>query len=341
MRYLALALLILVTMSSVLQARPVVMLTGYWAPTSEMLARFSTDPDLNPDGWIGENWEGFGYDVHAFFPAFNKQTREFEVDYQATWEDFWARTDEYHPEIIISFGAMTEGDDWVIEDDAFNWDSWIADDSYPYYPTPNPPDSTMAAGAARFSTLPMEAIRDAVTDATTFRVSINEAGNPGFFLCNYIAYLGMWYQAIHSRPGDEFHCDAAGFVHVDAEVRLDQAVLAAEATLRTTLLAFADITAADGPVVAAVPQLSIYPNPFNPQTTVSFTMPEAGHARLQVVDLRGRLVASLLDGDLAAGRHAVVWDGRNDGGRGMPSGVYFARLSVGSDESLTRMSLVR
>ena len=87
---------ILIIFFSLLEARPVVMLTGYWSPTSEMIYRFSPDPILNPDGWIGENWEHRGYDVYAFFPAFDVYTREFEVDYQATWNDFWARAEEFH-----------------------------------------------------------------------------------------------------------------------------------------------------------------------------------------------------------------------------------------------------
>ena len=105
-----------------LESRPVVMLTGYWPPTNEMIYRFSNDPVLNPDGWIGENWENRGYDVYAFFPAFDVYTREFEVDYQATWNDFWLRVEEYHPNIIISFGAG-EGP-WEIETRSINLINW-------------------------------------------------------------------------------------------------------------------------------------------------------------------------------------------------------------------------
>ena len=47
---------------------PNVMITGYWPPTNEMLRRFSPDPVQNPDGWIGGNWEGRGFNVYAFFP---------------------------------------------------------------------------------------------------------------------------------------------------------------------------------------------------------------------------------------------------------------------------------
>ena len=47
-----------------------IMLTGYWPPSNEMLRKFSTDPNQNPGGWQGENWEGRGYNIYAYFPEF-------------------------------------------------------------------------------------------------------------------------------------------------------------------------------------------------------------------------------------------------------------------------------
>ena len=244
-------ILFLIILFNFLEARPVVMLTGYWSPTSEMIYRFSPDPILNPDGWIGENWEHRGYDVYAFFPAFDVYTREFEVDYQATWNDFWARTEEYHPEIIISFGA---GDGpWEIETRAINRDEWEPDEIPPYYPTPNPPDSTMEADGARYATLPLEYIRDAVSEQTNLYTWIDYNDDPGDFLCNFIAYLGMWYQNMHAPEDDEYYCRAAGFIHVDDLIDIDEATLAAEVTLRSTLIYFANLTELQGSVIAGAP----------------------------------------------------------------------------------------
>jgi pyrrolidone-carboxylate peptidase len=243
--------LLLLVMAGLSEARPVVMLTGYWAPTSEMIYRFSNDPILNPDGWIGENWEGRGYDVYAFFPAFDVTTREFEVDYQDTWNDFWARTEEFHPEIIISFGA---GDGpWEIEYRAINRSNWDPDDFEPYYPTPNPPDSTIAPNASRFSTLPTHNIRNAVNEQTEVYAWIDTYGDPGNFLCNYIAYLGMWYQSIHSSEDDEYYCKAAGFIHVDGDFPVPEVTLAAEVTLRATLEYYENIADLAGNVSADSP----------------------------------------------------------------------------------------
>ena len=85
------------------------------------------------------------------------------------------------------------------------------------------------------------------------------------------------------------------------------------------------------------------PNPFNPQTTIRYRLPETGpasgaeaepprpdRARLEVFDLRGRLVRRLVDRVLGAGDHQVVWDGRDDRGGAVASGVYLYRLRYGS-----------
>jgi hypothetical protein len=76
------------------------------------------------------------------------------------------------------------------------------------------------------------------------------------------------------------------------------------------------------------------PNPFNPATTLSFTLPAAGPVRLTIFDLAGRLVATLVDGTLDAGTHSAVWDARDGNGRSQASGVYIARLQAG-DRSLS------
>jgi len=229
-------------------ARPVVMLTGYWPPTSEMIHRFSNNPELNPDGWIGENWEGRGYDVYAFFPAFDIATREFEVDYQATWTDFWARVEEYHPEIIISFGAGAGP--WEIETRAKNLSNWMPDEVLPYYPTPNPPDSTLAVNEYRYASLPLDAIMAAIDEQTNINAWIDSNGDPGNFLCNYIAYLGMWYQNMHADANDEYFCRGAGFIHLDGTIPVNAATEAAEITLRATLEYYASLADLNGCIIA-------------------------------------------------------------------------------------------
>jgi subtilisin-like proprotein convertase family protein len=84
-----------------------------------------------------------------------------------------------------------------------------------------------------------------------------------------------------------------------------------------------------------------YPNPFNPSTVINFNLPAERHVRLEVYDLLGRVVRTLVDGDLPAGRHQVEWDGRSSFGERTSSGIYFARLTAGGEQAVIRMSLVK
>jgi hypothetical protein len=84
------------------------------------------------------------------------------------------------------------------------------------------------------------------------------------------------------------------------------------------------------------------PNPFNPRTTLRFELPQAAPVELSVYDVRGRLVRSLVDGEtIPAGRHGVVWNGVDDAGRNVASGLYFYRLRAGNFRETKRMTLLR
>jgi len=82
--------------------------------------------------------------------------------------------------------------------------------------------------------------------------------------------------------------------------------------------------------------LSAYPNPFNSTTTLRFTLPAAGRAALDVFDLLGRHVATLLDEPLPAGEDAFPFDASS-----LPSGLYFARLRTLDRQVTFKMALVR
>ncbi len=89
---------------------------------------------------------------------------------------------------------------------------------------------------------------------------------------------------------------------------------------------------------AKAPTLALYqnhPNPFNPSTRIGFSLPVAGHVAVTIYDSAGRLVHNVLDRRLDAGQHEVSWDGCNDGGMKVASGVYFCRLTAGK-QSLSR-----
>jgi len=89
------------------------------------------------------------------------------------------------------------------------------------------------------------------------------------------------------------------------------------------------------------PALSAHPNPFNPRTQISFRLDVAGHVRLRVFDVRGRLVASLLDQGMPAGRQEFVWDAQGGDSESLPSGVYFVTLDLPGERIVERVALVR
>ncbi len=79
-----------------------------------------------------------------------------------------------------------------------------------------------------------------------------------------------------------------------------------------------------------------YPNPFNPSTTITFQLPEAGYVTMQVYDLTGKVVNTLVGEYRPAGYHQVVWNGKNSRGAPVATGVYFYRIVVGQSYAETR-----
>ena len=107
-----------------------------------------------------------------------------------------------------------------------------------------------------------------------------------------------------------------------------------------TLAAFTDLgwldtlptSVGNSPAVAT---LSNYPNPFNPSTTIQYLLPSTQNVALAVFDVSGRLVRALEVGARTKGMHHAVWNGRDDRGNAVASGVYYVRLA-GADKTLTR-----
>jgi hypothetical protein len=84
-----------------------------------------------------------------------------------------------------------------------------------------------------------------------------------------------------------------------------------------------------------------YPNPFNPTTTFRYGMPKEGHVTLKIYNLTGQEVRTLVDDFQSAGLRSVTWDGKNDLGQSVPSGVYMYRLVAGDFVQIRKMSLVK
>ena len=84
-----------------------------------------------------------------------------------------------------------------------------------------------------------------------------------------------------------------------------------------------------------------HPNPFNPSTTISFSLSTPSHVSLRIYDASGRYIRTLIDEPCDAGRHEERWDGRDESGRELSSGIYFCRIEAGALSETRKMVLLR
>jgi len=87
--------------------------------------------------------------------------------------------------------------------------------------------------------------------------------------------------------------------------------------------------------------LQNYPNPFNPETQIRFQLPEAAKTRIAIYNLNGQTVRTLVDEQLEPGYHEITWNGTNDHGKQVGSGVYYYRIEAGKHSGIKKMALVR
>lgn len=134
-----------------------------------------------------------------------------------------------------------------------------------------------------------------------------------------------------------FRLDEAGITRATKIATLDALTWAGEHVRGTVRFDVPPPAPAANPDLA----LAVSPNPFNPQTTLSCTLPAAGPCSLVIHDLRGRRVRTLVAGAQPAGDQTVIWDGRDERGTAVASGVYFARLAHPAGSRTQRLALVR
>jgi len=92
------------------------------------------------------------------------------------------------------------------------------------------------------------------------------------------------------------------------------------------------INAVEEPFLERIPTYFLlshnYPNPFNPETTIEFQIPEPAEVVIQVFNIQGIIVKTLVHGKINAGFHSTVWDGRDDHGQNTSSGLYLSRMTA-------------
>jgi Subtilase family/FlgD Ig-like domain len=169
--------------------------------------------------------------------------------------------------------------------------------------------------------------------------------------CN-VVYPGPEYFASNSvyDAGADIHADPRFCGPANLDFMLDETSPAAAANSPCGLIGVLDVGCAlsgvggddvvDLPTYYALHQA--YPNPFNPQTTIAFDLPQQVTVRLTVYDVGGRVVRTLIAGDaMPAGRHASVWNGRDASGQAAAAGVYFYRLEAGERTMVKRVVMIK
>jgi len=178
-----------------------------------------------------------------------------------------------------------------------------------------------------------------VEGADGYRVYRRPHGTGGWSLLDDVAQVDGVSEIAHPDPG------AVPQQSYDYRVTAYHGLTESAPSVWVEGMAGGYLTAAPEPEAdtapAALTLAPAAPNPFNPHTSLRFTLPESGPVRLTVHDAAGRLVASLVNASLAAGEHAVSWDGTDDGGAAVASGVYFARLHFGSETTGRKLVLQR
>jgi len=124
-----------------------------------------------------------------------------------------------------------------------------------------------------------------------------------------------------------------------------QAIACVQETISRHVLqaAAANLTPAENAPVATQHEwtLSNYPNPFNPETNIEFSVPVGGRVSLKIYNVAGQLVKVLADDVYAAGRHSINWNGTNENGKNVASGVYFYRMESGQTTLMKKMILMK
>jgi flagellar hook assembly protein FlgD len=87
--------------------------------------------------------------------------------------------------------------------------------------------------------------------------------------------------------------------------------------------------------------LQNHPNPFNPETEISFRLPEAGHVVVKIFNTLGEEIRTFADAQFEAGDHSLRWDGKDNQGNSVSSGIYFYQLRAGEFKQTKRMNLLR
>ncbi len=152
----------------------------------------------------------------------------------------------------------------------------------------------------------------------------------------YTDYQGSYTMEVYVDSYDVmcYHEDYNLIIEHDVVVELGETIML------NFLLEF--LVNADDIIHTKEISLSNFPNPFNPSTTISYNIPESGNVNLAIYNIKGQRVRRLIDAQLSSGHYTIVWDGKNDSGKTVSSGIYFYQLQIdGTPIASRKMLLVK
>ncbi len=217
-------------------------------------------------------------------------------------------------------GSATFQIAWVFDGDSYNITEWYLDDVMVVGPYSSP-DPGYITG-----TVTLEGgtgdVEDVQVTAAYMTVNPDDTG----------------FYEIEILPGtfdvtailDGYEPDIVAGVVVDEGATTSDVDLVLEA-----------IVGADDEVVVTTKLLSNYPNPFNPVTNIAYSINETGNVTIDVYNLKGQLVKSLVDEVIEIGDHIVTWNGRDNSNKSVSSGVYFYKMKSSNFTSTKKMILIK
>jgi subtilisin family serine protease len=162
-------------------------------------------------------------------------------------------------------------------------------------------------------------------------------------------FTSSWVERANSGTSSWIRVDAPvvssaeGFSVIDATAQFGTAYVyrVAATTVSGETVAFEPVSITAASTITEFALGQVWPNPTKNSSTISFSVPRAAHVGVKVIDVRGRLVTTLVDDNYAPGRYQASWDGRTRDGATAPNGVYFVHLVTMDKRLVQRVTLVR
>jgi hypothetical protein len=146
----------------------------------------------------------------------------------------------------------------------------------------------------------------------------------------------------YSFEGIEPGTFAVAVASVDGDGQLDQPVDASFSDVGDANIVIEPLSTGDvAPIPTASSLAQNYPNPFNAQTMIAFNLSTSGRVQLDVYNMIGQKITTLVDGDFNSGSYNVIWNGRDASGNAVSSGIYYYRLKTNSQVETMKMTLLK